>query len=540
MNFRTNRQTDRRTDRQTRALYIKSTRGRMGTPTSHEQEFRQMAMNMHPTYEKAEQREVVNKTAPEHIMYNYENTKQAQEKYAVVNCPHSVGFHADRLAIVDLEEGSKTYCSVISVLTFPDVGDEPGRMNWTRSAPNLQAVPNVVRNHMVVPCMNSDRIYIVEIEEEGMKIVKTINPELLKYYDMSCPYAVHVLPLKGAPVHIATLGDNYGHGKGDFLLIDRDSFEIRERHNRSGFCGFGGDFSFQTRRNLLIACEWGHPRLFRSGFTLSDIENVSESFGSQLHVWQISPGILKESIELGPFEGCLTTTVRFLHNPECNHAFACSAIGSTVFHLHMNSTNGKWSADKVFHVETLQVEDWLASEMPALLTDLVISMNDRFAYVAGWLHGCIWQLDISDPFRTTVLNMVTLGGLLGGAIDATIKMPAAFKGDKSHKFAFVNGGHRPASATIVRGTVFRGGPAFLQLSLDGNRLYVSNSFYKQWDAQFYPDLIAKGGQIVRIDIDQGMTISDTFLIDLKDMEGGPYLARDLRFFTGDSTSDNFL
>ncbi|VDK58938.1 unnamed protein product [Cylicostephanus goldi] len=125
-----------------------------------------------------------------------------------------------------------------------------------------------------------------------------------------------------------------------------------------------------------------------------------------LHVWQISPGILKESIDLGAYDGCLTTTVRFLHNPECNHAFACSAVGSSVFHLHMNSVNDKWSADKVFHVEPIQVENWLSPEMPALLTDLVISMNDKFAYVAGWLHGCIWQLDIADPFRVSPLNKV--------------------------------------------------------------------------------------------------------------------------------------
>ncbi|KAK6012608.1 hypothetical protein OSTOST_22219, partial [Ostertagia ostertagi] len=168
---------------------------------------------------------------------------------------------------------AKKIVQVISTLNFPDVGDEPGRINWTRSAASIQAIPNVLRTHMVVPCMNSDRIYIVEIDKVEMKIVKTIGSELLRHYDMSCPYAVHVLPLKGAPVHIATMGDNYGHGKGDFLLIDRHSFEIRERHNRGGFYGFGGDFSFQTRRNLLIACEWGHPRLFRGGFTRSDIEN---------------------------------------------------------------------------------------------------------------------------------------------------------------------------------------------------------------------------------------------------------------------------
>ncbi|PIO75145.1 hypothetical protein TELCIR_02825 [Teladorsagia circumcincta] len=124
--------------------------------------------------------------------------------------------------------------------------------------------------------------------------------------------------------------------------------------------------------------------------------------------------------------------------------------------------------------------------MPALLTDLVISMDDRFAYVAGWLHGCIWQLDISDPFRTSVQNVVILGGLLGGATDALVKSPAIFQGTKT-------------------------------------------------DIHF-----RKGGQIVRVDIDQTMEVSKKFLIDLKDMEGGPYMARDLRFFTGDSTSDNFL
>ncbi|CAJ0603342.1 unnamed protein product [Cylicocyclus nassatus] len=379
---------------------------------------------------------------------------------------------------------------VLSVLSFPDVGDEPGRINWTQSARSLETMAEVARTHMVVPCMDTNRVYIVEVDESSMKIVKTIGAELLGHYDISCPYAVHVLPLKGAPVHVATMGDKDGHGKGDFLLIDRNSFEIRERHNRTGFAGFGGDFSFQTRRNLLIASEWGHPRLFRNGFTRSEIENVSESFGCQLHVWQISPGILKESIDLGAYDGCLTTTIRFLHNPECNHAFACSAVGSSVFHLHMNSVNDKWSADKVFHVDPIQVENWLSPEMPALLTDLVISMNDKFAYVAGWLHGCIWQLDIADPFRVSPLNKIVLGGFLGGMCDAFIKSPSVNNSKNSSEFAFDLGVVAPRKTTVVCGVIFRGGPAFLQLSVDGKRLYAGNSFYKQWDAQFYPELIA--------------------------------------------------
>lgn len=35
---------------------------------------------------------------------------------------------------------------------------------------------------------------------------------------------------------------------------------------------------------------------------------------------------------------------------------------------------------------------------------------------------------------------------------------------------------------------YESGPARLQLSLDGRRLYVSNSFLRSWDEYFYPNL----------------------------------------------------
>jgi len=41
----------------------------------------------------------------------------------------------------------------------------------------------------------------------------------------------------------------------------------------------------------------------------------------------------------------------------------------------------------------------------------------------------------------------------------------------------------------VRGEVVSGGAQMLQLSLDGKRLYVTNSLYSAWDKQFYPDVI---------------------------------------------------
>ena len=40
----------------------------------------------------------------------------------------------------------------------------------------------------------------------------------------------------------------------------------------------------------------------------------------------------------------------------------------------------------------------------------------------------------------------------------------------------------------IKGKVIHGGPQMLQLSLDGKRLYVTNSLLSPWDKQFYPEV----------------------------------------------------
>ena len=37
----------------------------------------------------------------------------------------------------------------------------------------------------------------------------------------------------------------------------------------------------------------------------------------------------------------------------------------------------------------------------------------------------------------------------------------------------------------------------IQLSLDGKRLYVTNSLFSSWDNQFYPELIEKGAHMLK-------------------------------------------
>ena len=94
--------------------------------------------------------------------------------------------------------------------------------------------------------------------------------------------------------------------------------------------------------------------------------------------------------------------------------------------------------------------------MPGLITDLVVSMDDRFLYFSNWLHGDLRQYDISDPANPKLTGQVWLGGVLGQASDAG---PAADR--------------RPADAAALHG---RAAALRHQLALS------------TWDNQFYPGL----------------------------------------------------
>ena len=65
--------------------------------------------------------------------------------------------------------------------------------------------------------------------------------------------------------------------------------------------------------------------------------------------------------------------------------------------------------------------------MPGLITDLVLSMDDRCLYFSNWLHGDVRQYDISDPAKPKLTGQLWLGGVLGKAarIGGTASSPAA-------------------------------------------------------------------------------------------------------------------
>jgi selenium-binding protein 1 len=80
----------------------------------------------------------------------------------------------------------------------------------------------------------------------------------------------------------------------------------------------------------------------------------------------------------------------------------------------------------------------------------------------------------------------------------------------------------------------------LQLSLDGKRLYVTNSLYSSWDNQFYPEMADTGSYLLKIDCDTengGMALDESFYVDFGAEPEGPARAHEMRYPGGDVTSD---
>src|SRR5438132_1578131 len=96
--------------------------------------------------------------------------------------------------------------------------------------------------------------------------------------------------------------------------------------------------------------------------------------------------------------------------------------------------------------------------VPPLVTDIDLSVDDRFLYVSCWGTGEFRQYDVSDPFNPRLTGSVHMGGIVRRA--AHPKQPKA---------------------------PLNGGPQMVEVSRDGRRVYFTNSLYSPWDEQFYPD-----------------------------------------------------
>ncbi|XP_043721850.1 selenium-binding protein 2-like [Telopea speciosissima] len=431
----------------------------------------------------------------------------------------------DYLATVDVDPSSPTYSKVIHRLPMPYLHDELHHSGWNACS-SCHGDPSANRRFLVLPSLVSGRIYAVDTKNpRAPSLHKIVEPEeIVAKTGLGYPHTSHCLA--SGDMMVSCLGDKDGNAKGNgFLLLDSE-FNVKGRWEKPGHSPlFGYDFWYQPRHGTMISSSWGAPAAFTTGFNL---QHVSDGlYGRHLHVYSWPGGELKQTMDLGN-TGLLPLETRFLHDPSKDTGFVGCALSSNVVRF-FKTADGSWDHEVVISVQPLKVKNWILPEMPGLITDFLISLDDRFLYFGNWLHGDIRQYNIEDPKKPVLTGQVWVGGVIkkGSPVVAVTE----------------DGTEQQFDIPEIQGHPLRGGPQMIQLSLDGTRLYVTGSLFSKWDRQFHQDLVEKGSHMLQIDVNTekgGLTINKDFFVDFGAEPEGPSLAHEMRYPGGDCTSDIWI
>jgi selenium-binding protein 1 len=449
-------------------------------------------------------------------------------KMAMEAVPEKLGYLAlmeparklpDAMAVVDLDPESKSYGQILSQLDMPNAGDELHHFGWNACSSCLcpsSPHPHMERRYLVVPGLRSSRIHIVDTKPDpkNPKLVKVIEPEeVLKKTGYSRAHTSHCGP---DGIYMNALGSAEGKGPGGIFMLDAENFDIKGRWEKErGPQYLSYDFWWHLGHDTMITSEWGTPDMVENGVIPEML--MAGKYGHALHVWDLRRRAHQQVLDLGA-EQQMVLELRPAHDPTETYGFA-SVVTSLkdlsasvwLWYREGSNGNGQWKIRKVIEIPA---EPAAAEDLPPLLkgfgavppfiTDINLSLDDRFLYVSCWGTGEFLQYDVSDPFNPVKTGSVRLGGIVKRATH-----PA-----------------QPKKA-------LNGGPQMVELSRDGKRVYLTNSLYASWDEQFYPDGIR--GWMVKLDVGKngGMELDKRFLLET---ELRPH---QVHLEGGDASSDSY-
>lgn len=442
--------------------------------------------------------------------------KAPAEKLAyVVRLNPTANGKPDAMCVVDVDSQSSTFGQVVGVTDMPYTGGELHHFGWNACSsmlcPNAPH-PHVERRYLVVPDIRSSHITILDTKPDPTqpKVVRVIDPnELAERTGYARPHTVHCGP---DGIYISALGSPEGEGPGGIFILDHDNLEVLGRWEIDrGDQYLHYDFWWHLGYDTLLTSEWGTPRMVESG-VLGD-ELLAGKYGHRLHVWDLYRRRHLQTLDLGA-DYQMALELRPAHDPTKAYGFmncvvSLKDLSASIWLWYRD--NGSWHLKKVIDIPAEPAsEDQLPAilqpfkAVPPLVTDINLSVDDRFLYVSCWGTGELRQYDVSDPFNPRLTGTVQIGGIVRRA------------------------GH-PAAATELNG-----GPQMVEISRDGRRVYFTNSLYRAWDEQFYPDGIK--GWMVKVDVnpDGGVQFDPNFFVDFGDQR-----VHQIRLQGGDASSDSY-
>ena len=406
----------------------------------------------------------------------------------------------DAFLTVDTRGGSSTHAQVLSRVDMPAAGDELHHFGWNACSSCLCPYaphPHVERRYLVVPGLKSSRVHILDTKPDPSRpsIVKVIEPEEIEAATgYSRPHTTHCGP---DGIYMNALGAPGGDGPGGIFTLDPETFEVRGRWEASRGPQFlAYDFWWHLGHDTAITSEWGTPNMVENGVIPEKL--LAGEYGHALHVWNLRSRRHEQAIDLGA-EQQMVLELRPAHDPRKAYGFvgvvtSLKDLSASVWLWYREGQNGNasWRVKKVIEIPAEPADAGSLPPLlkgfgavPPLVTDINLSLDDRFLYVSCWGTGELRQYDVSDPFSPRLVSSLRIGGIV------------------------TRTAHPNAAAKALNG-----GPQMVEISRDGRRVYFTNSLYGSWDEQFYPDGVR--GWMTRVNVGEGgMAFDESFFLEFE-------------------------
>lgn len=438
------------------------------------------------------------------------------EKLAYVvtlNPDHAQNGRPDALVVVDTDPASPTYTQIVGRAEAPHAGDEFHHFGWNACSAALCPYaphPHVERRYLLVPGLKSSRIYIFDVKPDprNPQLVKTIEAEeIANKTGYSRPHTFHCGP---DGIYVSALGDVNGDGPGGIFILDCESFEVQGRWEiERGPQYLAYDFWWHLGFDTLLTSEWGTPNMIEDGVNPELL--LAGKYGHHIHLWDLRRRKHQQALDLGA-EQQMVLELRPAHDPTRPYGF----VGVVVSLQDLSASVWTWAREKNAWTirKTIEIPAEPADPdklppalkpfgaVPPLITDIGLSLDDQQLYISAWGTGELLQYDVSDPFAPKKTGSVRMGGIV-------------------------------ERAALPHTGPLNGGPQMLEVSRDGKRVYVTNSLYSSWDAQFYPEGL--DGWMTKLDAAPGGLTPDPDFF--RTFEGER--PHQVRLEGGDASSDSY-
>ncbi|HWU90865.1 MAG TPA: selenium-binding protein SBP56-related protein [Kofleriaceae bacterium] len=319
----------------------------------------------------------------------------------------------DALFTVDVKPGSSTFGKVIKRTDMPNVGDELHHFGYDWD-----------NRHLIINGLFSGRTHIVDVHTNARcPQIETVNSTLADKSGYVVPHTVIGLPNGNALVTMIGAAASGLGAPGGMIEMDARNGNFINNYGPAAARDYNAvgpkymyDVGIKSELNRMVTTTFGLPKDVAPGI---DINSPTLGLGNEVYVWDANSRQVIQRVDLGPGTGAL-------------EARWTNTYGEPVGYTNTPGTGAVWAWEDFDGNGVYQFHQVLTGL--GLPTDIVMSSDSKYLYVADWGGGHVYKVNIQNR-----LNPV---------ITATINIPHA---------------------------------QMMRLSQDDKRLYVTNSLLSSWD-----------------------------------------------------------